>query len=236
MKSLMIEQTQGDLASSLSRIAANPEMVSALHEIMGGFCHQCRNILNSLKLSLYLANRDASASTIPGWSDLEGRYRSVELLFDRLQTLCRPMNLSSIHASLALVVQDRSRAWTEAMATRGRTLTLVPPTGSDVGDFDPVRLPEALDAFVLWRSHAGEPGQPATLCWAAVDDRFELTWSEPSAWGLGETGAGGPPDRADALALPLLARVISAHRGSLTLSLRDGLHLGACWPLVARPT
>lgn len=234
MESVTIEQTQGDLAGSLFRIAANPEMVTELHQIMGGFCHQCRNTLNSLRLSLYLANRDSSAATIPAWSDLESHYRSVERMFDRLQTICRPMRLTPIRASLSLVIDQHWAEWVAAMGATGGLLERIAPAGPDVGDFDPIRLAEGLDAFVRWRAREGTPGQRAELRWVVSDGRFALLWSESgsSAGAACEDGL----ERADSLALPLLARVISAHGGTLDLSLRNGLHLGASWPVVARPT
>jgi hypothetical protein len=233
MKTLTVEQPQGDLAITLFRIASNPDMVQALHEVLGGFCHQCRNLLNSLRLSLYLANRDANASKLPQWPDLEGQYRSVEQLVDRLQAICRPMSLSLIRAPLSLVMRDREAAWTLAMSERDRSLQLVPPEGPDVGDFDPIRLADSLDAFVRWRAEVGEPAGQATLRWGVVDDWFELEWIEPTAETL--QPAEVPSSGIDPLALPLLARVISAHGGTLSLQTCDGLHLGARWPLVARP-
>ena len=143
---------EDDLACSLIDVVSNPFKVRALHDILGGFCHQCRNTLNSLKLSLYLAKRDPAHAASPDWGDLDHRYRDVELLFDRLQAICRPMTLTPIKASLSLVMEERGRSWVEAMAARDRCLTLfAPPAGNDVGEFDPVRLPEGLSTFIFWR-------------------------------------------------------------------------------------
>jgi len=235
MDPLMVQAMQEeDLACSLLGVVSNPFKVRALHEILGGFCHQCRNTLNSLKLSIYLAKRDPAHSASLVWSDLDHRYRDVELLFDRLQAICRPMTLTPIKASLSLVMEERGPSWIEAMAARDRSLTLSPPTENDVGEFDPVRLPECLSTFIFWRAEVGEAGQPAQLRWGARADRFVIAWDEPTAWGIG--GSGECSDRTDPLVLPLLARVISAHGGTLTLDLQDGLHLGATWPLAVRPS
>src|SRR4051812_10760623 len=64
MESVMSKVVEGNrLTSSLCRIAADPAQVGTLYEILGGYCHQCRNTLNSLKLSLYLARRGGAPDT-----------------------------------------------------------------------------------------------------------------------------------------------------------------------------
>lgn len=228
----MIAERVEDLASSLARVASDPQMVRALHELLGGYCHQCRNTLNSLKLSLYLARRDASSASLPIWSDLEPRYQRVEQSFDRLQTICRPMSLIPIRATLEMLLDERRASWTEMMAARGRVLEFVAPSEAIPGEFDPIRLLEGLDAFVRWRAEVGEPGQAATLEWGADPARFELCWTEPRACGFDPSDAsdGG----ADALALPLLARVIAEHGGTFRLDLGKGLRLEAAWPRILR--
>ncbi|WP_254054049.1 hypothetical protein [Singulisphaera sp. GP187] len=225
---------EDDLACSLVGVASDPFKVRALHDILGVFCHQCRNTLNSLKLSLYLTKRDASHVASPLWGELDQRYHEVELLFDRLQAICRPMTLTPLRASLSLIMKERGASWVEAMAARDRSLRLVPPKSSDVGEFDPIRLPECLNTFILWRAEVGERGQPAQLGWRIEDDHFLIEWDEPSSFGVG--GTPERSDRSDPLALPLLARVLSAHGGTMTLDFHDGLHLRATWPLTVRPS
>jgi len=220
------------LTGSLFRVATDLGMVTALHDVLGGFCHECRNTLNSLKLSLYLAKRESNVPTSDMLGEVESRYHEVEQLFDRLQLICRPMRVTPIRASLALLIQERSRSWVEAMSARERELTLVPPHEPDVGDFDPVRLTESLDAFVRWRAEVGEARSPAMLRWGVRDGRFELQWHEPRAGK--PAGAAPGTARPDPLALPLLARVITAHGGTTTLDVDEGLRLEATWPLVMR--
>ncbi|WP_406696549.1 hypothetical protein V5E97_36755 [Singulisphaera sp. Ch08] len=225
---------EDDLACSLIGVASSPTKVRALHEILGGFCHQCRNTLNSLKLSLYLTKRDTTHEASPLWGELDQRYKEVELIFDRLQAVCRPMTLTPIKASLSLIMNDLGPAWISAMAERDRSLHLIPPGTSDVGDFDPIRLPDCLNTFVLWRAEVGEQGQPAQLGWGIHENQFVIEWDEPSSLGIGDSAV--DPARSDPLALPLLARVLSAHGGTMTLEYHDGLHLRATWPLNVRPT
>ena len=45
------------LTPLLCRIVSDPAQLESLHEVLGGFCHQSRNLLNSLKLSIYLATK-----------------------------------------------------------------------------------------------------------------------------------------------------------------------------------
>ena len=50
-------EVEEGLADSLSRVVVDPARIAELHEVLGPFCHKSRNILNSLKISLYLAHR-----------------------------------------------------------------------------------------------------------------------------------------------------------------------------------
>lgn len=225
---------EGDLARTLVGVVSNPSKTHALHEILGGYCHQCRNTLNSLKLSLYLSKRDPTHVASPQWGELDEQYKAVESIFDRLQAICRPLVLTPIRASLSLILNERKPFWTETMAARSRILTLVPPHSSDVGDFDPNWLADALNSFVHWRAAVGEFGQPAQLGWSIYEDQFLIEWDEPSARGF--VSVGPEASRSDPLALPLLARVVTAHGGQMTLNTHDGLHLRVSWPLIVRPS
>src|SRR5262245_63205500 len=60
--SMTVSMQDDALTGSLFRVATDASMVVALHDVLGSFCHECRNTLNSLKLSLYLAKRGASLS------------------------------------------------------------------------------------------------------------------------------------------------------------------------------
>jgi hypothetical protein len=231
MESPMVEQrTVDELITSLVRIAADPKQVSSLHEILGSFCHQCRNLLNSLKLSLYLARRDQRAAVDDSWNVIEPRYRAVEQFYDRLQLICRPMALVPLRTSLASLLDDRYPSWAEWMAEHDRRLEWNPPEAPTIGEFDPIRLGEGLDAFVAWRAQAGAPGEPARLSWREEDQRFRLDWDESGAPHSRHGDACG--ECTGSFALPLLARVVSVHGGTIDVDFREGLHLRIQWPLI----
>ena len=165
----------------------------------------------SLKLSLYLAKRESKLPASDVLGELEVCYLDVEQLFDRLQLICRPMKVTPIRALLALLIEERRRTWTDVMSADEGELTLFPPHESDVGDFDPVRLTESLDAFVhcvlrlaklaARRCFDGESGTVASSC----------NGTNPAAGKLAGVTPGEP--HPDPLSSPFLARVITAHGG-----------------------
>jgi hypothetical protein len=232
------------LAEGLSRIVVDPGRIDALHKVLGPFCHQSRNILNSLKISLYLAHRkDASEEGIAGsWDDVEARYRAVEGLYDRLQMMWRPVTLARVPMSLSLLLEDRRRAWVADFAAHGRVLRMRAAAKSDVGEYDPHWLGLALDAFVAWRASAASRGRDAALRWSTRSGKFHVEWQEPPAsrestregegTGVPVPAAGGS-ERFEPLALPFLIRVVAAHGGIVELIEPGGSHLRLSWPQVA---
>jgi hypothetical protein len=244
-----LSQRAGEgLAEELTRIVGDPDRVAALHQILGPFCHQSRNILNSLKISLYLAHRKdtpekSATGEIRVWEDVEERYRVVEGLYDRLQMMWRPLTLTLVSMSLSLLLEDRRRAWVADFAAHGRGLDMRLAGKADAGEYDPHWLGLALDAFVAWRASAGERGREAELRWSTRGGQFHLEWLEPPSPSNPSTapvtGEGAPAaatrasDRPEPLALPYLSRVIAAHGGILELLEPAGCHLRLCWPQVA---
>jgi hypothetical protein len=231
MAPVTIEGIPGEgLAVSLLRVSSDPAQRARLHQLLGTFCHQCRNTLNSLKLSLYLAKRSAAPDKLGPWNDLEPRYRDVEQFFERLQLIVRPMPLTTVRLPLALLLEDRGAAWSALLAARERRLDLAPPCESSTVAYDPLRLGDALDSLVAWRAEAGPAGQPARLRWDTVGGQAFLEWSEAAG-----SGREPPCDGPQSLVLPLLGRVASAHGGSVSVDARDGLRVGLSWPVDASP-
>jgi len=218
------------LAGSLLDIVEDPVRIGSLHEVLREYCHECRNILNSMKLSLYLARRSAASTCHDPWCQLESDYRIIERLIDQLQIICRPMPLAPMTTTLGDVLEERRPAWARWLARRGRTLELVGPKKATRGVFDPIRLTQGLDALAAWRSERGAPGTAVRVEWRARCDHFHLTWDEIES-------DGGPKDGGwcDGLALPLVARVIAAHGGSFEVSRRENLRFRMRLPREVHP-
>jgi hypothetical protein len=220
--------------ASLLRAVSDTRSVGSLHQILGGFCHKCRNTLNCLKLSLYLAKRESAPDALSLLRQLEPHYRAVEQIFEQLQTICRPMSLSPVKLDLALLIEQHWPSWNQWMGTNQRRLDLFPPEVPAVGEFDPQRLGQGLDALIAWRAEAGAPRAPARLRWRVQDQRFRIDWEEPTACGIESPTP--VPATSSSLALPLLSRVVSAHGGHVDLSVRDDVRIGLSWPLALQRT
>ncbi len=228
------ERPAADFTPSLLRVASDPRPIGSLHELLGGFCHKCRNTLNCLKMSLYLAKRDSEPDVLATLNQLEPHYREVEQIFDRLHAICRPITLTPVTLDLALLIDQRRLAWDAWMAARQRPLVVCSPREPAVGQYDPNCLGQGLDALVSWRAAAGTPREPARLRWHVHEQHFRLEWEERSAGGFDTPAIEAGPSAS--LALPLLMRVVSAHGGRLDLSVRDELLIGLSWPLALHRT
>ncbi|WP_422926949.1 hypothetical protein [Singulisphaera sp. PoT] len=228
MDSLTLERTPAqELRDSLFQVVTDPSQSDSLHKLLGAFCHQSRNVLNSMKMSFYLAKRDHHDPTTDFWCDLEPGYRIIELYFDRLQAICRPVSLLPLNVSLEMLIDERRQDWVKVMEQNRRALRFIEPAEATKGHYDPNRLRDGLDAFIQWRAMSGPPDTEATLAWACVDGRFVMEWIEE---GGAEIDSSASDDGPATLSLPYLARVISAHGGTLDLDFSQGLHLRIQWP------
>jgi len=226
----MVEAVQElGLAATLVGVAVNPTKVRALHTLLGDYCHQTRNLLNSLKLALYIARQGACPlEQSNDWDRLDSEYKVVEKCVERIQAICRPMPLATINASLSLVIQEQSERWTTWLEQSGRQLTLDAPKEPDVGDLDPIRLSGALDGFVEWRADATNCAEPIVLRWGKAEGDLYFEWIESGSLDAGEPEP--EPAGMKALSLPLLARVVAAHRGRFQVQQDVGFHVAASWP------
>jgi len=220
------------LAASLVRMVADPDTSDTLYKLLGTYCHQSRNVLHTMKLSLFLARRGSPPAETARWGKLERDYLEVEHFFDRLQLVCRPMTVNPVRMPLSLLIDDRHEEWKSWLAASGQGLELLAPDAPAIGEYDPARMAQGLDAFVAWRGDSGRAGGSTLLRWWTDDGHFHLDWTEVSDDGRDPSNE--RPEQPESLALPLLARVVTAHTGTLDIDVRDGLRLRLRWPLHVR--
>jgi hypothetical protein len=228
------------LSSSFLGVVHDPERVDSLRTLLSGFCHRCRNSLNGIKMSLYLFRREARGAVPDCWGDLESIYRQVEHLFDHLQTIYRPMTLTTVRSPLDEMIDHHAPKWRSWFESRGPAIRLDPPECPVTGDFDPAHLGAGLDAMAAWRASAVDVGTLTRIAWRARDGSIEVLWEEvpsdeppvPPEVAEGFPGREGKSSSrpVDALALPLLARIVAAHGGRLQYARDPALVVRLRWP------
>jgi hypothetical protein len=214
---------EDELSCSILRLVDDPERIETLRTMLRSFNHQCRNSLNGIKMSLYLFKREAGGQIPQRWFELERTYQELERLFDRLQVIYRPLSLTLVQSPFGQLVNERLHTWGPLFDLRGRGLEVAPPGDDDPSEFDPMYLGLALDAFVGWRAKAGRADFETRLSWKIENESLEVTWEEALPGGVCPTRepqridvqSSRPLGQIDSLALPLLARIVSAHGGSL---------------------
>ncbi len=227
------------LCCSLLRLVQSDRQIQQLREELGGFSHRCRNLLNGMKMSLYFMRRGAEHPLPQWWDGLELNYRGIEELLDQLQAIYRPISLTLVRGAFRYLVQDRQRLWSDWFASGCGTLEVVPPEQESAGEFDPMCLTMGFDALARWRASAVSAGQSARISWRTGDGQFEVSWHESGGTAHapirppGQTSPGSPSLWAahQPLALPLLARVMTAHRGTMEWSREPEFHALLRWPL-----
>jgi hypothetical protein len=216
-----------ELAGALLEIAADPAAVATLYRVLRPFAHEFRNHLNSLNLARYLAGAGVRSESREPWRQVDVSYRALVKLIDQVQLISKPLQLAPIRCALDDLIHERRPAWTQWLADHDRQLELVAPTEPVYGFFDPARFTQALDALAAWRAEAGRAGSSVHLSWQGHDDELVLGWYEPGRAVRAFQQADSQPV---ALALPVVARVLAAHGGSLKTSSRGGIRICLRWP------
>jgi hypothetical protein len=187
-------------------------------------------------MGLYLFRRESRGAVPDCWGEIESVYHQVESLFDHLQTIYRPMTIAMVRSQVEELVRQHLPKWRSWYETGGRELHVDPPEAEVPGEFDPAQLGVGLDALASWRSDVGPPGALTRVTWAVDEGLIEFRWREmpapERAAASGRAGAvGGRAGRpVDALALPLLARIIAAHGGRLEIESGQGFGVRLRWP------
>ena len=143
--------------SSCSALCAADESqrIERLQQMLSTFSHRCRNSLNGIKMSMYLFKREFGDPAPQYCSELERTYQELEILFDRLQLIYRPLSVTFVRSPLGQLFRERLPSWRSWMRTRAKTIELSPPASELAGDFDPMYLGIGLDALVKWRAESG---------------------------------------------------------------------------------
>jgi len=218
-------QAPSRLTQRFAAIAADPEQVRHLHRVLGPYCHESRNLLNVLKLSLYLSRKDRADGARSGVLERIGAsYEELERVIDRLHQLCRPLPFRAVRLPIHLLCDERRPAWEATLGRSGRRLELLRPDSPVVGGFDPGRLGEALDDLVAWRASLGPSEPPVVMTWGQAEGmlRFECN----------DAATGRPRSRVgDLLAVPLVVRAAALHGGFVETEDTDrGWRLRLFWP------
>jgi hypothetical protein len=227
------------LCDALLQFVDDDERIDRLRQWLSGFNHRCRNLLNGMKMSLYLVKRCAKQPLPDRWVELEQTYHSIEQLFDRLQLIYRPMSVTHIRASFGSLVSDRKSSWREKFATSGGVLEFRAPDHESQGEFDPMLLTLGFDAFVAWRASSAIPKQHAQLSWQTVEGHFEVVWQESRRTPRASHRRSRCPTTTrnplgqtiHSLALPLLTRVAAVHHGTIEWIHEPVVKAHIRWPL-----
>lgn len=225
-----------------SRVAANAAQSAQLHEVLRAYGHQSRNLLHSIKMSLYLASRTGPSGASSVWSRLERLYLDVERAFDRLRRFDQPASINPVRLSLSLLLIERKGAWAALLAARGRRLVLEEPREPPVGDYDPTHLGAAFDDVVAWRVREDRRGTDLRISWKTDRGMFQIDWDEPvqdaprgELVRARETiPSDDDSDVLDFLTVPLLSRVASMHGGNVEWTDEPRWRLSLSWPIDVR--
>ena len=228
------------LSSSLLPIVQDEEQVDRLRSVLSSFCHRCRNSLNGIKLSLYLFRRESCGGLPDRWAEIETIYQQVEQLFERLQTIYRPIPITMVRRPVDELIRQHEPRWRSRLGTRGIHLRIDLGESEVIGDFDPAQLGVGLDALASWMAEVGSRGARARVSLAVRDDSIEIAW-ELSPPHSGPIPMGHPDPviqssrelsthRLDSLALPLVARIVAEHGGLLECERGANLRVLLSWP------
>jgi hypothetical protein len=216
--------TDGSLAQQLLEAARDPTLRHSVYLQLGEYCHLCRNRLNSLKLSLFLAMKHSNDGRLREWDLIETQYLELERVVDRVQTIFRPMTLTRVTIALDLFFEDRREEWTRLIAAGGGDLEWVRPRVRGMASFDVERMGHALDALVKWRAGALVPDRVARLRWWVEAGLAHISWEETLFSPM------TPSDDETTWTLPLIARVVEAHGGEFRLTEAKTWRLDLSWP------
>ncbi len=222
------EEIARNVSIGLYRIARDPERTHDLHQLLRDFGHQMRNRLNSLKLGLYLGRRidEEAGGQGDDWAQVEREYQALERLFEQYQAVWQPMRIRPVRLCLGLFLREKVQRWRPGFRGQGVGVALVVPDDPPIARFDASQFGTALDRFARWRTTSAEEGDSVRIVLGADGEQAHLTWDESASrigFGANECSAW--------VALPMLARVVTSHGGTIDLDTSAGFRLRLHWPL-----
>jgi hypothetical protein len=229
-----------ELGLRLLQLVRGGEVRGTTRQVLRDFSHRCRNLLNSIRMGLYLAKRGATQPLPAQWLHVERTYLRIESLLDRVQTIYRGCTPTLVRAPLGSLIHERHSTWSEWIQRGGGQFSIEYPSEEFAGDYDPMYLGSALDALVQWRSSILTSETRACLRWRTTERSFELEWLELTSSVPTSSVPSRPSSRPspeidpafESLALPLLARAVMDHGGELICPDRfAGFTLQLRWPL-----
>jgi hypothetical protein len=207
-------------------------------DMLRSFNHRCRNSLNGIKMSLYLFKRELGELSLPNLGELERAYHRLEVFFDWLQMIYRPLTVTLVRSPLGRLFDERIATWRSRFCTHGRTLELDPPLDDLAGEFDPMLLGLGLEAIIEWRAEACAANSKGILSWRIHGGLFEVRWQERRALN-GSYNADRdhnvpqnmrPVPPVNSLAYLLLERIASAHGGMMETHYAPSFVMTLRWP------
>jgi hypothetical protein len=241
----MSPQPQGEPAEpgSIRTPAApsgDPDALDPFLQLLRRYNHRCRNSLSGIKMGLYLLEREAALPAAEHYSELSLIYEDIERLFDRLQMIYRTCSLTWVRSPLGQLIAERLPSWRNWFSARGQSLQIDPPLRDDPGDFDPTYLGTGLDAFAAWRAAACDRHRQPRLSWRIHAGSFEVCWderahsSEACVQELDNDCSRQREDSesSDSLAMILLGKVVSAHRGQVETTSGPPFGAKLHWPQI----
>lgn len=205
-----------DHVDGLMQIARSRELQGEIEPSLGAFSHQFRNRLNSIKLAIYLARRQATDELVQPWEALDRDYQAIEDRVDRIQQVCRVADPARVAIDLNLLFADRSSAWARVMQQGGAHLNLIPPPGPCPTQVDINRIGLGLDELVCWRAMARAGHREVHVGWDRAGDATTIQWRE--TFGTSTPAENGSTELGQTWALPTLARSMTDHHGTFRMS------------------
>jgi len=227
----LVERPSERLSSSLARLAASPEESAQLYELLRPYCHQARNVLNSLNMVLYLCRRSGEPGLVSHLESVEGLYGDVERFIDRLHHFLRPPPLTLVRLSIGLLIDQQAEAWSNRLAVRGRRLIVSPPREAAVGQFDLSLFERGFGDLVSWRARVGPARTDLRVSWKVVNGWLRVDWDEICHRRKVGQERGIESEGLEPLTVPLLTRIASVHGGSLKHTDRPRWRVGMSWPV-----